>query len=171
MEQKLPDTFSLVARKHVTVEYNKRDRNGRIVGKIIYNGEDINLKMVQVGYGWWFEKYKREQSIDDQFSYEVAWRNAQKFNLGLFQDSSAVAPWVWRKNKKNLRKLKPNNRPKEKTVVTKAEGTISVWVNLKSRKYHCPNTRYFQNTKKGQMMSQRKAIQSGYAGSHGLSCI
>lgn len=100
----------MVARKFVTVEYRKRDRYGRIVGKILYNDEDVNLKMVQVGYAWWFKKYKREQSADDQISYRVAENNARKFNLGLFQNES-IPPWTWRKNKKNLRKLKKQSKP------------------------------------------------------------
>jgi len=45
----------------VTVEYDKRDSYGRIVGKIEYKGSDINLAMVQAGYSWHYKKYRRGQ--------------------------------------------------------------------------------------------------------------
>ncbi len=46
----------------MTVEYDKRDRYGRIVGKIEYKGLDVNLAMIKAGYAWHYKKYKREQS-------------------------------------------------------------------------------------------------------------
>ena len=52
---------SVVGNKLVTVEYDKRDRYGRIVGKIEYKGSDINLDMVQAGYSWHYKKYRCEQ--------------------------------------------------------------------------------------------------------------
>ena len=160
---------SLIARKTVTIEYNKRDRYGRIVGKIIFNDEDVNLKMVKVGYAWWYKKYKREQSADDRLSYAVAENNARKFNLGLFQNE-AVPPWEWRKNRKNLRKLKKKSQPVYSALSNTGGSNVNVWVNLKSGKYHCPDTRYYNNTKKGVMMLQSVALKSGYIGSHGVSC-
>ncbi len=43
----------LVAGEPVLVDWNKRDRYKRIVGKIIHQGKDINLEMVQAGLAWW----------------------------------------------------------------------------------------------------------------------
>ena len=63
---------SLIGNKLVTVEYSKRDRYGRIVGKIEYKGLDINLEMVKAGYAWHYKKYQKEQSADDRLSYAVA---------------------------------------------------------------------------------------------------
>jgi len=42
----------LIGNKLITVEYSKRDRYGRIVGKIEYKGSDVNLEMVKAGYAW-----------------------------------------------------------------------------------------------------------------------
>ncbi len=53
---------SIIVNKHVTAEYEKRDRYGRIVGKIEYKGLDVNLAMIKAGYAWHYKKYKREQS-------------------------------------------------------------------------------------------------------------
>lgn len=41
---------SMIGNKLVTVEYSKRDRYDRIVGKIEYRGTDVNLGMVKASY-------------------------------------------------------------------------------------------------------------------------
>jgi endonuclease YncB( thermonuclease family) len=37
----------------VTVEWDKRDRYRRIIGKLIHEGKDVNLAMVENGLAWW----------------------------------------------------------------------------------------------------------------------
>lgn len=39
----------LVYDKQVTVEYHKKDRYGRTVGKIVVDGNDANLEQVKAG--------------------------------------------------------------------------------------------------------------------------
>ena len=159
-----------VAAETVTVKYGKRDRYGRIVGKIIFNGQDVNLDMIQSGLAWHYKKYKKEQSSDDQIAYAVAEINARKQKRGLWQDSHVLAPWQWRKNKKNIRILKPKKKAVAQTLLTSNNRTTSVWVNIKSGKYHCPGTRYYDNTKHGEMMRESDALRDGHAGAHGLMC-
>ena len=57
MQKPLPP---LIGNKHVIAEYEKRDRYGRIVGKILFNDSDVNLEMVKAGYAWRYKKYQRE---------------------------------------------------------------------------------------------------------------
>ena len=161
---------SIIAKQNIAVKYNKRDRYGRIVGKILFKGADVNLKMVQVGYAWHYKKYQREQSQDDRLSYAVAENNARKFNLGLFQNE-AIPPWEWRKNRKNLRKLKhQQTRPVQKLLSSSGYSDVNVWVNLNSGKYHCLGTRYYENTKRGEMLKQGIALSNGYHPAHGSTC-
>jgi hypothetical protein len=48
----------LVAGKTVTVTWDKRDRNGRIIGWVmVEKGVWANKVMVLTGYAWWFERY------------------------------------------------------------------------------------------------------------------
>lgn len=91
---------SLIGNKFVTVEFTKRDRYGRIVGKINHNDSDVNLAMVKAGYAWHYKKYQKEQSSDDQLSYAVAENNARLHGIGLFQDKTPIPPWEWRKLKR-----------------------------------------------------------------------
>ncbi len=41
---------SIVASKQVTIEYQKRDRYGRIVGKVLLDGIDACLEQVKAGF-------------------------------------------------------------------------------------------------------------------------
>lgn len=52
----------MIAGKIVEVEYDKRDRYGRIIGKLIMNGQDINLLQIKHGYAWHYKYYQKDQS-------------------------------------------------------------------------------------------------------------
>ncbi len=47
---------SLAAGEAVQVDWNKRDRYKRIIGKIIHGDRDINLEMLRAGMAWWNRK-------------------------------------------------------------------------------------------------------------------
>ncbi len=47
---------SIVAGKQVMIEYQKRDRYGRIVGKVLVNGVDVCLEQVKAGFAWHYKK-------------------------------------------------------------------------------------------------------------------
>jgi hypothetical protein len=48
--------------------------------------------------------------------------------------------------------------------------SAKVWVNQSSHVYHCPGTRYYGATKRGQFMSERDAIASGNRPAYGRRC-
>ncbi len=50
-KQRLTD---LVRGRRVTVDWDKRDRYGRILGKVTVEGRDVGLAMVREGYAWWY---------------------------------------------------------------------------------------------------------------------
>jgi hypothetical protein len=47
---------------------------------------------------------------------------------------------------------------------------VTVWVNTKTGVYHCPNTRWYGNTKNGEYMSQHDAQANGYRPAYGAAC-
>jgi len=47
---------SIVAGQQVTIEYKKRDRYGRIVGKVLLDGIDACLEQVKAGFAWHYKK-------------------------------------------------------------------------------------------------------------------
>ena len=88
---------ALVAGQRVEVDWHKQDRYGRIVGKVIAQGKDVNLAQVRTGMAWWYRKYADEQSLVDQGLYAAAEAKARVSGLGLWGDMEPVPPWDWRK--------------------------------------------------------------------------
>jgi endonuclease YncB( thermonuclease family) len=85
--------------RHVSVHWNKQDRYGRMVGKVIVDGRDVNLEQVRRGLAWWFRRYADEQSPLDRATYESAEVEARNAKRGLWGDRNPVAPWDWRKTR------------------------------------------------------------------------
>jgi endonuclease YncB( thermonuclease family) len=81
----------------VAVEANKRDRYGRVIGKVLVDGQDANLEQVRRGCGWHYKKYMNEQPLDDRLAYNAAEESARAGEVGLWADRDPVAPWDWRK--------------------------------------------------------------------------
>lgn len=86
-----------VAGQQVAVDWSKRDRYDRIIGKIIYDGKDVNLAQIRAGLAWWYRKYSSEQSLVDRQLYEAAEDRARADQVGLWGVSDPIPPWDWRK--------------------------------------------------------------------------
>jgi endonuclease YncB( thermonuclease family) len=91
---------TLVAGKYVVVEYDKLDRYKRVLGKILLNGEDMNLEQVSSGLAWHYKKYQGEQSQSDRIMYSEAEVDAREAKRGLWQDPDPIPPWEYRKSKR-----------------------------------------------------------------------
>ena len=95
---------SIVANKQVTVKYQKRDRYGRILGKVLLvvvfhtSGDEIDvcLEQVKAGFGWHYKKYQHEQSLEDQRLYADAENQARDERLGLWRENNPNPPWEHR---------------------------------------------------------------------------
>ena len=59
----------LVFDRTVNVETEKRDRYGRKIGKVLVNGQDVNLVQVDRRMAWFYREYQREQSPSDRKLY------------------------------------------------------------------------------------------------------
>jgi endonuclease YncB( thermonuclease family) len=94
----------------VRIEWQKRDRYDRRVGKVWAAAPDppcrgkldcpikidAGLAQITIGRAWWFRKYAAEQSPEDRGRYESAEQEARSRKLGLWRDGTAVPPWEWR---------------------------------------------------------------------------
>lgn len=47
---------------------------------------------------------------------------------------------------------------------------IRVWVNTPTGVYHCPGTRWYGATKKGEYMTQAQAVAAGHRAAYGKAC-
>ena len=80
-----------------TIESNKLDHYGRVIGKVLVDGQDVNLEQVRRGCGWHYKKYENEQPLEDRLSYNAAEERARASKMGLWADRDPVPPWEWRK--------------------------------------------------------------------------
>ncbi len=93
--------------KNVRVFFRFTDGLGRVLGKIIVDGEDIALSQISYGYAWFYRTYPNELLDDDLLLYtdqEVAAKNDK---IGLWKDKSPVAPWTYRAVNKIQESLEP----------------------------------------------------------------
>ena len=90
----------LVYNKQVTVEYQKKDKYGRTLGKVILNGTDVCLEQIRLGMAWHYKQYESEQSKEDRETYAQAELATRARALGLWKDKNAIPPWEYRRQQK-----------------------------------------------------------------------
>ena len=88
----------MVFGKTVNVETEKRDKYGRQIGKVLINGQDVNLVQVESGMAWFYRQYQRDQSANDQRRYAAAEDSARVNKRGLWRDAQPTPPWDFRHN-------------------------------------------------------------------------
>jgi endonuclease YncB( thermonuclease family) len=87
----------MVFNKEVTVDYDKRDPHGRIVGKVLLEGNDICIRQIEDGLAWHFKRYENEQPVMDRGAYSRAESVARAAGVGLWRDPRPVPPWEFRR--------------------------------------------------------------------------
>lgn len=88
----------LIFQKQVTVAWEKKDKYGRIVGKILMEaGDDICREQINRGMAWHYKQYASEQRSEDRLKYAEAEQIARSKGIGLWQDQSPIPPWAWRR--------------------------------------------------------------------------
>ena len=88
----------LAFNKDAVADCPKTDRYGRLVCKVTVNGVDVGLQQIKDGMAWWFRRYAKEQSPQDQADYEAAETMAKLRRLGLWNDTNPIPPWEWRRH-------------------------------------------------------------------------
>ena len=89
----------LVHSKMVTVEFEKKDKYGRTVGKVLLNGTDVCLEQIKLGMAWHYKQYQSEQSKEDRDTYAQAEQTAKAQAAGLWKDKSPTPPWAFRRQR------------------------------------------------------------------------
>jgi len=91
----------LINKKEVTVEFEKKDKYGRTVGKVLLNGVDICLEQIKLGMAWHYKQYASEQSTSDRETYAQAELDSRTQTIGLWKDKNPTPPWEFRKLNSN----------------------------------------------------------------------
>ena len=87
----------LVHSKQVTIEFQKKDKYGRTVGKVVYNGNDVCLGQIKLGMAWHYKQYESEQSKEDREIYAQAELSARANAIGLWKDKQPSSSSEFRK--------------------------------------------------------------------------
>ena len=90
----------LVYNKQVTVEYQKKDKYGRTLGKVLHNGTDVCLEQIKLGMAWHYKQYKSDQPKEDRTLYDQTEQDARAKKAGLWIDKAPTPPWEFRRQKK-----------------------------------------------------------------------
>ena len=79
----------------VQIKQTSTDRYGRTIAKTyLANGSEVGLLMITAGVAWHYKQYSTDAQLANA---EI---EARKNRIGLWVDEAPVAPWAWRKNKK-----------------------------------------------------------------------
>lgn len=89
-----------VAGRFVVVEYDKKNRYGRLIGKVLVGGDDVCLEQIIAGFAWHYKKYQKEQTESDRLLYSEAENIARETKQGLWQEPHAVPPWEYRSRRR-----------------------------------------------------------------------
>lgn len=139
--------------KTVTIQYDTKDRYGRIVGTVMLGERRINMEMVAEGWAWHYKQYSKS---DELAGAETA---ARKDKLGLWADKDPTPPWEYRRGEKTDRVVKPVTEVADAQVV--APG---YWLNASSNVRHNQSCKYFKNTKSGRACSLTEGRPCGICG-------
>ena len=89
--------YEMVHGKTVQVSFEKSDKYGRILGKVLLDGQDICHQQIKAGLAWHYKKYQNQQPLADRYAYSASETAAKNEKLGLWSDPRPVAPWDFRK--------------------------------------------------------------------------
>ena len=87
----------LVHSKQAIIEFQKKDKYGRTVGKVVLNDLDVCLEQIKLGMAWHYKQYESEQPKEDRETYAQAELSARSQAIGLWKDKQPSPPWEFRK--------------------------------------------------------------------------
>ncbi|MBV8326515.1 thermonuclease family protein [Chryseobacterium sp.] len=104
-------TSDQVFGKTITFIETDTDRYGRSIAKVYYDrNKYLSRELIRAGLGWWYFTYSKDTSLGK------LQENAQRGKLGLWQDVHAMAPWEYRKMKRELRNKKNEVAQSERKI-------------------------------------------------------
>ena len=90
----------MVHGKEVMVDFQKKDKYGRTVGKVLVNNTDVCLEQIKRGMAWHYKQYANEQAPEDRDIYAQAELTARTQSVGLWNDKTPTPPWTFRQQNK-----------------------------------------------------------------------
>ena len=145
----------LIGNQLIKVYVVNKDRYGRLVGKIFFEGEYINAIMVKEGAAWHYKQYSKDIEL------AVAEQWARQEQEGLWKQEKPTAPWDYRHGTTTQSRAPP---AKQEQVKKSTQEDRQYWLNTKSYKRHNSSCRYFGNTKNGRYCTKDEGSACGICG-------
>ncbi len=146
----------LINNEIIKVYVVDKDRYGRLVGKIYFEGEYINHTMVKEGAAWWYKQYA-SKDIDIKLAEE--W--AKKEQEGLWKADNPTPPWDYRHGTTTQSRAPPE---KHEQIEKSTQDERIYWLNTKSYVRHNSSCRWYKNTKNGRMCTKDEGRACGICG-------
>lgn len=149
----------LVFSRKVDLHVTKVDRYGRLVAKVLHEGQDVCKEQIRKGLAWLYADYESELTPEDRASYSAAQREAKKAHRGLWRDSEPMPPWQFRRN------ARAGVRRHQALAATASGSDGKVMGNKRSRIYHlpqCPGWGTVAPKNREYYSSESAAIAAGY---------
>jgi endonuclease YncB( thermonuclease family) len=90
----------LAFNREARAECYKQDRYRWDVCNVFVDGRDVGLEQAKRGMAWHYTAYAKEQAPADRDAYAAAERDARTERRGLWHDAEPVAPWEWRRQRR-----------------------------------------------------------------------
>lgn len=77
--------------RDVDVRVVSRDAHHRLIARVSVNGQDLSTQLLRAGLAWHYTEYSHDAAL------AAAERDARQAKRGLWSESAAMPPWVWRR--------------------------------------------------------------------------
>lgn len=150
---------SLVNGKLVKVEFKGTDAFGRVLGRVIYDNEDINLAQLDAGLVHFHTTRANELSAEDRRLYAEAEQLARKARRRLWADAAPVSPAEFRTGKGIT------DEPEENFPAPSPAAPKPVFAHRRTKLYylaHCPGYARVPLRLRAQFVGIEEAERAGY---------
>lgn len=127
----------------------ENDRYGRLVARVLVDGKDLSLALVNAGLAWHYLKYSSDPVLS------AAEQTAKAAKIGVWSLPNPVPPWEVRKQR---REAAATN-----TMGPSAASGVTFHGNWNSQVFHAPWCRYYTCSNcTVDFDSRQDAIRAGY---------
>lgn len=154
----------ILSGKAVTLYCENERSYGRLICKVIADGEDVDIEQVKAGMAWDYRQYEDEQNPSDRATYSAAECAAMKAKIGLWSQPNPIQPQDFRHGTHSpllfdAQGCRRSSEPTSGAVVGNARSHIFEWPS-------CP---YYSSISPGNRVpfpSPLAAEQAGYRAAH-----
>lgn len=82
--------------KEARIVIHRRDSQGRYMGTVFVEGQDIGVRMLENGSAWHYKRLSGEQSSETRARYAKAELKARESGVGLWAAATPMPPWEFR---------------------------------------------------------------------------